>query len=74
MDGAEGGDCVIALYEKASPAHLARCQASTRQLPLTTISCPGHQVQRTKNKWKVTLKDGLVSVNGREYLFAKCAG
>ncbi|GAA6034490.1 hypothetical protein JCM8097_005355 [Rhodosporidiobolus ruineniae] len=47
-DGAEqGGDIVIALYEK---------------------------VQRVKNKWKVTLKDGLVSVNGKEYLFAKCNG
>ncbi|BGP17104.1 hypothetical protein JCM10213_003883 [Rhodosporidiobolus nylandii] len=44
---AEGGDLVIALYEK---------------------------VQRVKNKWKVTLKDGLVSVNGKEYLFAKCQG
>ncbi|TNY18477.1 transcription factor IIA, alpha/beta subunit-domain-containing protein [Rhodotorula diobovata] len=32
------------------------------------------KVQRVKNKWKVTLKDGLVSVNGREYLFAKCQG
>lgn len=35
---------------------------------------PGSQVQRVKNKWKVTLKDGLVSVNGKEYLFAKCTG
>ncbi|GAA5911876.1 hypothetical protein JCM6882_005226 [Rhodosporidiobolus microsporus] len=43
----QGGDLVIALYEK---------------------------VQRVKNKWKVTLKDGLVSVNGKEYLFAKCNG
>ncbi|KAL8280803.1 hypothetical protein RQP46_006807 [Phenoliferia psychrophenolica] len=32
------------------------------------------KVQRTKNKWKVTLKDGLVSVGGKEYLFAKCQG
>ncbi|GAA5980853.1 hypothetical protein JCM11641_004743 [Rhodosporidiobolus odoratus] len=32
------------------------------------------KVQRVKNKWKVTLKDGLVSVNGKEYLFAKCQG
>ncbi|SCV70140.1 BQ2448_1534 [Microbotryum intermedium] len=43
----QGGDLVIALYEK---------------------------VQRVKNKWKVTLKDGLVSVNGKDYLFAKCNG
>lgn len=32
------------------------------------------QVQRVKNKWKVTLKDGLASVNGREFIFAKCQG
>ncbi|GAA5913712.1 transcription initiation factor IIA large subunit [Sporobolomyces salmoneus] len=43
----QGGDIVIALYEK---------------------------VQRVKNKWKVTLKDGLISVNGKDYLFSKCNG
>ncbi|GAA6063895.1 hypothetical protein JCM10212_002427 [Sporobolomyces blumeae] len=43
----QGGDFVIALYEK---------------------------VQRVKNKWKVTLKDGLISVNGKDYLFSKCNG
>ncbi|GAA5936569.1 uncharacterized protein JCM15063_001924 [Sporobolomyces koalae] len=43
----QGGDIVIALYEK---------------------------VQRVKNKWKVTLKDGLISVNGKEYVFSKCNG
>ncbi|GAA5948633.1 hypothetical protein JCM3765_004950 [Sporobolomyces pararoseus] len=43
----DGGDIVIALYEK---------------------------VQRVKNKWKVTLKDGLISVNGKDYLFSKCNG
>ena len=31
-------------------------------------------MQRVKNKWKVTLKDGLVSVNGKDYLFNKCTG
>merc|ERR1711939_59536 len=32
------------------------------------------KVQRSKNKWKVSLKDGVISVNGREYLFSKCQG
>jgi len=32
------------------------------------------KVHRVKNKWKVTLKDGLISVGGKEYLFAKCTG
>jgi len=32
------------------------------------------KVQRVKNKWKVTLKDGIASVNGKDYLFTKCQG
>lgn len=32
------------------------------------------KVQRVKNKWKVTLKDGIASVNGKDYLFSKCQG
>ena len=27
-----------------------------------------------KNKWKCVLKDGMIHVNGRDYLFAKCTG
>jgi len=32
------------------------------------------KVQRVKNKWKITLKDGVVSVKGKDYLFSKCQG
>lgn len=32
------------------------------------------QVQRVKNKWKTVFKDGMIHVNGRDYLFAKCNG
>lgn len=32
------------------------------------------KVQRVKNKWKITLKDGIVSVQGKDYLFHKCNG
>jgi transcription initiation factor TFIIA large subunit len=32
------------------------------------------QVQRVKNKWKTTFKDGMVHINGKDYLFAKCTG
>lgn len=27
-----------------------------------------------KNKWKTTFKDGMIHINGRDYLFAKCTG
>jgi hypothetical protein len=30
------------------------------------------QVARVKNKWKCVLKDGMIHVNGKDYLFAKC--
>lgn len=36
--------------------------------------CNFLQVARVKNKWKCILKDGMIHVNGRDYLFAKCTG
>ncbi len=30
------------------------------------------QVARVKNKWKCVLKDGMIHVNNKDYLFAKC--
>jgi len=32
------------------------------------------KVQRVKNKWKITLKDGVISAEGKDYLFNKCQG
>jgi len=32
------------------------------------------KVARVKNKWKCILKDGMIHINGRDYLFAKCTG
>ncbi|TFY63830.1 hypothetical protein EVG20_g6164 [Dentipellis fragilis] len=32
------------------------------------------RVARVKNKWKCILKDGMIHVNGKDYLFAKCTG
>ncbi|KXN70055.1 transcription factor IIA, alpha/beta subunit [Conidiobolus coronatus NRRL 28638] len=38
------------------------------------ILCQYDKVSRTKNKWKCVLKDGIISVNGRDYLFNKASG
>ena len=32
------------------------------------------KVQRVKNKWKCTLKDGVLNANGKEWLFHKGNG
>lgn len=38
------------------------------------VFCTYDKVARVKNKWKCVLKDGMVHVNGRDYLFQKCTG
>ncbi|KAG9014456.1 hypothetical protein FRB95_007140 [Tulasnella sp. JGI-2019a] len=42
--------------------------------PGDIVYCTYDKVQRVKNKWKCVLKDGIVSVNGKDYLFSKCSG
>lgn len=39
-----------------------------------SILCTYDKVQRVKNKWKCTLKDGVMSVKGREWVFHKGTG
>ncbi|KAF2858093.1 transcription factor IIA, alpha/beta subunit [Piedraia hortae CBS 480.64] len=39
-----------------------------------TILCTYDKVQRVKNKWKCTLKDGVMNVDNREYVFHKATG
>ncbi|KAE9368252.1 transcription factor IIA, alpha/beta subunit [Stipitochalara longipes BDJ] len=36
--------------------------------------CMYDKVQRVKNKWKCVMKDGVLTVNGREYVFHKASG
>jgi transcription initiation factor TFIIA large subunit len=39
-----------------------------------SILCTYDKVQRVKNKWKCTLKDGVMSVGGKEWVFHKGMG
>jgi transcription initiation factor TFIIA large subunit len=72
-DEEEDTDYVLCVYDKVrlwrgtppggwSVSHTANVQESPQQ------------VQRVKNKWKTTFKDGLIHVNGKDYLFSKCNG
>ncbi|KAF2454753.1 hypothetical protein BDY21DRAFT_260028, partial [Lineolata rhizophorae] len=36
--------------------------------------CTYDKVQRVKNKWKCTLKDGVLSTQRKEYVFHKAQG
>ncbi|GAB7364702.1 hypothetical protein MBLNU230_g5502t1 [Neophaeotheca triangularis] len=39
-----------------------------------SVLCTYDKVQRVKNKWKCTLKDGVLYTGGKEYLFHKAQG
>ena len=39
-----------------------------------TILCTYDKVQRVKNKWKCTLKDGVMKVGQKEWVFHKGTG
>lgn len=68
-DGNE--DMVLCLYDKVRNASFTRITRSARLTQSAPLSC---QVQRVKNKWKCVLKDGVASIDGRDYLFTKCNG
>ncbi|POI23060.1 hypothetical protein CIB84_013192, partial [Bambusicola thoracicus] len=38
------------------------------------IVCQYEKIHRSKNKWKFFLKDGVMSFNGKDYVFAKAVG
>lgn len=38
------------------------------------VFCVYDKVQRVKNKWKTVFKDGMLHINGKDYLFQKCNG
>jgi len=46
----------------------------TRLFSLIKQCLMREKVARVKNKWKCTLKDGMIHINGKDYLFAKCTG
>lgn len=35
------------------------------------VLCLYDKVQRTKNKWKCVLKDGIIGMGGKDYLFMR---
>ena len=46
----------------------------TDDADIQTVLCLYDKVQRTKNKWKCVLKDGIVNIGGRDFAFTKANG
>lgn len=63
---------ILCLYDKVSSAISSRNTAK-RLVIVLTLCLHLPQVQRVRNKWKCVLKDGVASIDGRDYVFSKLA-
>ena len=39
-----------------------------------SLAVPVHQITRSRNKWKFHLKDGVMNLSGKDYVFQKAVG
>ena len=42
--------------------------------PTSNLIFPNFQITRVRNKWKFHLKDGIMNLKGKDYLFQKATG
>lgn len=65
---------VVCLYDKVTEATSFNCTAffSAFINNLLVSICP--QITRSRNKWKFYLKDGIMNIGGKDYIFQKCNG
>ena len=69
LDGADDDD---AIFETGSIPVLL---LDFKQLILDNqIVCQYDKIQRVKNKWRFCLKDGIMHLHGRDFVFQKASG
>ncbi|KAJ5901731.1 Transcription factor IIA alpha/beta subunit [Penicillium taxi] len=74
FDGAEEEDEDAINSDLDDPDDLVNENENADESDGQVMLCTYDKVQRVKNKWKCTLKDGILTSNGREYLFHKGQG
>ena len=38
------------------------------------VICQFDKIQRVRNKWRFNLKDGIMNLNGKDYVFQRASG
>ncbi|EPQ01983.1 Transcription initiation factor IIA subunit 1 [Myotis brandtii] len=71
-DGAEGGQ--VAEEPLNSEDDLSDEEGQEVFDTEHVVVCQFEKVLRSKNKWRFLLKDGIMNLNGRDYIFAKAFG
>jgi len=63
----ETDNVVVCQYDKVSCFKLLRKQFINQLIPF-------EQINRSRNKWKFYLKDGIMTLKGKDYVFQKSNG
>ena len=66
----EGGACCLEIKDDDEPEDEP---VDDKQVP-NLVLAQFENVKRVKNKWKVTLKDGICNLEGRDYMFHRGTG
>jgi transcription initiation factor TFIIA large subunit len=45
-----------------------------RSYHFQVVVCQFDKITRARNKWKFQLKDGIMNLNGRDYVFQRATG
>ncbi|XP_048340584.1 transcription initiation factor IIA subunit 1 [Sphaerodactylus townsendi] len=63
-------------HPQPQPQQTVQQQSQTQQvlIPATQQGTNTYFIHRSKNKWKFHLKDGIMNLNGRDYVFSKAIG
>lgn len=73
LDDDEGEHYSRAFHE--ADCTICHCVVDDENAPTDhLILCQYEKVSRIKNKWKCILKDGVVNINGRDYMFSRATG
>jgi len=66
----ETDNVVVCQYDKVSSLFFHPKQSKY----WNTTCFPLKQITRSRNRWKFHLKDGIMNINGRDYVFQKANG
>ena len=67
-------DVGIEMEDPCSADDISDEEASDLYDTDNVVVCQYEKISRARNKWKFVLKDGVMNLNGRDYVFQKANG
>jgi transcription initiation factor TFIIA large subunit len=74
LDDAINSDLDDSDIESDIDSQLGEEEGDDTGIDKSIVLCLYEKVHRTKNKWKCQLKDGVISLGGKDWVFSKANG